>query len=78
MTIAAQFLFENPCRPRHFKPPPCAAIIREGPAKEALEGWRSFGEVPVVVAIQTGARQVDFDPFAYATSRVQLIAQGLA
>ena len=40
MTIAAQYLFENPCRPRHFKPPPCAAIIREGPAKDALEGCR--------------------------------------
>jgi cell division protein FtsI (penicillin-binding protein 3) len=41
MTIATQLLDDNPCRPRHFKPPPCAAIVREGPAKEALEGCRT-------------------------------------
>lgn len=40
MTIAEAFA-DNPCRPRHFKPPPCAAIIREGPAKAALEGCRT-------------------------------------
>jgi cell division protein FtsI (penicillin-binding protein 3) len=60
MTIAAQFLFENPCRPRHFKPPPCAPIIREGPAKEALEGCRTrllvtgalFAAVFAVIALR--------------------------
>jgi cell division protein FtsI (penicillin-binding protein 3) len=28
---------DNPCRPRHFKPPPCAPAPREGPAKDSLE-----------------------------------------
>src|SRR6202043_142113 len=28
---------DNPCRPRHFKPPPCAPVIPEGPARKALE-----------------------------------------
>jgi len=38
--IAAQRLDDNPCRPRHFKPPPCVAIIPDGPAKQALEACR--------------------------------------
>ena len=37
MTIATQRFDDNPCRPRHFKPPPCVAIIPDGPAKQALE-----------------------------------------
>jgi cell division protein FtsI (penicillin-binding protein 3) len=41
MTIAAQSFDDNPCRPRHFKPPPCAPIIPEGPARKALEACRS-------------------------------------
>jgi cell division protein FtsI (penicillin-binding protein 3) len=41
MTIAAQFLDDNPCRPRHFKPPPCAPVIPEGPARRALEACRA-------------------------------------
>jgi len=35
--IAAQPFDDNPCRPRHFKPPPCASVIPEGPARKALE-----------------------------------------
>jgi len=37
MKIATQRFDDNPCRPRHFKPPPCVAIIPDGPAKQALE-----------------------------------------
>jgi cell division protein FtsI (penicillin-binding protein 3) len=40
MTIAAQPFSENPCRPRHFRPPPCAPVIPDGPARRALEGCR--------------------------------------
>jgi cell division protein FtsI (penicillin-binding protein 3) len=29
---------DNPCRPRHFKPPPCVPVIPEGPARRALDG----------------------------------------
>jgi cell division protein FtsI (penicillin-binding protein 3) len=28
---------DNPCRPRHFKPPPCVPVIPEGPARRALD-----------------------------------------
>jgi cell division protein FtsI (penicillin-binding protein 3) len=31
---------DNPCKPRHFKPPPCAPVIPEGPARRALEACR--------------------------------------
>jgi len=37
MKIATQRFDDNPCRPRHFKPPPCVAIIPDGPAKQTLE-----------------------------------------
>src|SRR5438128_10754491 len=39
--VPTQYLDDNPCRPRHFKPPPCVAIVPEGPAMEALEACRS-------------------------------------
>ena len=38
---ALQHSDDNPCRPRHFKPPPCAPIVPEGPARQALEACRS-------------------------------------
>src|SRR6516225_4900035 len=38
---ALQHFDDNPCRPRHFKPPPCAPIVPEGPARQALEACRS-------------------------------------
>jgi len=39
--IARQRLDDNPCRPRHFKPPPCSATVPDGPAKQALEACRN-------------------------------------
>jgi cell division protein FtsI (penicillin-binding protein 3) len=38
--LAVQQFDDNPCRPRHFKPPPCAPVIPEGPARKALEACR--------------------------------------
>jgi cell division protein FtsI (penicillin-binding protein 3) len=38
---AVQHFDDNPCRPRHFKPPACAPIVPEGPARQALETCRS-------------------------------------
>jgi cell division protein FtsI (penicillin-binding protein 3) len=38
---AVQPFDDNPCRPRHFKPPPCAPVVPEGPARQALEACRS-------------------------------------
>ena len=40
MTIAAPYFDDNPCRPRHFKPPPCAPVIPDGPARKALDACR--------------------------------------
>src|SRR5271168_1800490 len=40
MSAAHQF-DDNPCRPRHFKPPPCAPVVPDGPAKRALDGCRA-------------------------------------
>ncbi len=39
MSAAYQF-DDNPCRPRHFKPPPCTPVVPDGPAKRALDGTR--------------------------------------
>ena len=38
--VATPYLDDSPCRPRHFKPPPCVAIVPEGPATQALEACR--------------------------------------
>jgi len=39
--LAKQRLDDNPCRPRHFKPPPCLAVVPDGPAKQTLEACRA-------------------------------------
>jgi cell division protein FtsI (penicillin-binding protein 3) len=39
--VAAQPFHDNPCRPRHFKPPPCAPVVPDGPARKAIEGCRA-------------------------------------
>jgi cell division protein FtsI (penicillin-binding protein 3) len=37
--MSAAFQFDdNPCRPRHFKPPPCVPVVPDGPARRALDG----------------------------------------
>jgi cell division protein FtsI (penicillin-binding protein 3) len=32
---------DSPCRPRHFRPPPCVPVIPNGPARKALDGRNS-------------------------------------
>jgi cell division protein FtsI (penicillin-binding protein 3) len=39
MSAVRQF-DDNPCRPRHFKPPPCSPVVPDGPARRALDGSR--------------------------------------
>ena len=39
--LAAQRLDDNPCRPRHFKPPPCAPVALDEPAQQTLEVGRT-------------------------------------
>ena len=40
--LAAQRLDDNPCRPRHFKPPPpCAPVVGDERANQLLETCRT-------------------------------------
>jgi len=39
--LSAQRLDDNPCRPRHFKPPPCAPVVADGAAVELIEATRT-------------------------------------
>jgi cell division protein FtsI (penicillin-binding protein 3) len=39
--LSAQRLDDNPCRPRHFKPPPCAPIVADPKAARLLEETRT-------------------------------------
>jgi cell division protein FtsI (penicillin-binding protein 3) len=39
--LSAQRLDDNPCRPRHFKPPPCAPVVTDPAAAEMLESART-------------------------------------
>jgi cell division protein FtsI (penicillin-binding protein 3) len=39
--IAAPLFDDNPCRPRHFKPPPCAPVNPGGPVRKALDACRA-------------------------------------
>ena len=32
---------ENPCKPRHFKPAPCAPVALDEPTKQVLETGRT-------------------------------------
>ena len=39
--LSAQRLDDNPCRPRHFKPPPCAPVVADPQAAQLLESTRT-------------------------------------
>jgi cell division protein FtsI (penicillin-binding protein 3) len=39
--LSAQRLDDNPCRPRHFKPPPCAPVVADPAAAQLLEATRT-------------------------------------
>ena len=39
--LSAQRLDDNPCRPRHFKPPPCAPVVADAAAFEHLDATRT-------------------------------------
>lgn len=39
--LTAQRLDDNPCRPRHFKPPPCAPVVADPKAAALLELTRT-------------------------------------
>ena len=39
--LSAQRLDDNPCRPRHFKPPPCAPVVADPAAVQLLEATRT-------------------------------------
>ncbi|HXC27015.1 MAG TPA: penicillin-binding protein 2 [Stellaceae bacterium] len=39
--LSAQRLDDNPCRPRHFKPPPCAPVVADPVVAQLLESTRT-------------------------------------
>lgn len=39
--LSALRLDDNPCRPRHFKPPPCAPVVADPKAAQLLESTRT-------------------------------------
>jgi cell division protein FtsI (penicillin-binding protein 3) len=39
--LSAQRLDDNPCRPRHFKPPPCAPVVTDAAAAAFLDTTRT-------------------------------------
>ncbi|HWB50873.1 MAG TPA: penicillin-binding protein 2 [Stellaceae bacterium] len=39
--LSAQRIDDNPCRPRHFKPPPCAPVVADPKAAALLEATRT-------------------------------------
>jgi cell division protein FtsI (penicillin-binding protein 3) len=39
--LSAQRLDDNPCRPRHFKPPPCAPVVADPAMAASLEATRN-------------------------------------
>ncbi len=60
MMLAAQRLDENPCRPRHFRPPPCAPVVTDERQAALIETCRArlvataavFAVVFLVVALR--------------------------
>jgi cell division protein FtsI (penicillin-binding protein 3) len=81
--LSAQRLDDNPCRPRHFKPPPCAPVVADGAAVELIEATRTrlmlaaalFGLIFLVVAGRlvevVGGSAAAADP---RVARAQLVA----
>jgi cell division protein FtsI (penicillin-binding protein 3) len=63
---------ENPCRPRHFKPPPCAPVVPDGPARDAVETCRTrilvTGALFALVFAVVGLRIVDVVLFRGGTA----------
>jgi cell division protein FtsI (penicillin-binding protein 3) len=61
--LSALPLDENPCRPRHFKPPPCAPLITDSEASARLEICRTrlllAAALFAVVFLAVGLRLVD-------------------
>lgn len=72
---------ENPCRPRHFKPPPCAPIVTDTAAHARIETCRNRLLVAaglfVVLFLVIAARLVDVSliPGAAAEPRIGHVAR---
>ena len=66
--VALSRFDDNPCQPRHFKPPPCAPIIGDREAQEALETGRTrllvTGALFVLLFLVIAARLVDVMVFS--------------
>jgi cell division protein FtsI (penicillin-binding protein 3) len=65
---------DNPCRPRHFKPGPCAPIALDGPAKQSLDTSHTrliiAAALFCVAFLVIGARLVEVAGFKAGESRM--------
>src|ERR1700735_3991778 len=84
--LSAQRIDDNPCRPRHFKPPPCAPVVADAAAAQLLDATRTrlllavsfFALLFLVVAGRlVGAGAVLGDPLATHPARAHLIVPPL-
>ncbi len=70
--LSAQRLDDNPCRPRHFKPPPCAPVIADGATAEFLDTTRTrlllAASLFALIFIVVAGRLVDVVAMAGATN----------
>src|SRR5689334_9728526 len=65
---------DNPCRPRHFKPAPCAPAALDGPVKESLETSHTrliiAGALFCLAFLVIGARLVEVAGFKAGDTRI--------
>jgi len=65
---------DNPCRPRHFKPAPCAPAATDGPVKESLETSHTrlviAGALFCLAFLVIGARLVEVAGFKSGDTRI--------
>jgi cell division protein FtsI (penicillin-binding protein 3) len=77
--VALQQFDDNPCRPRHFKPPPCVPVVPDGPARQALDGSRArllvIGAAFVVVFAVIALRAGEVALFGTGTARSPIARQ---
>jgi cell division protein FtsI (penicillin-binding protein 3) len=81
--LSAQRLDDNPCRPRHFKPPPCAPVIADSAAAAFLDTTRTrlllAASLFALIFLVVAGRLVDVVEIAGATpdsrtARARLVA----
>jgi cell division protein FtsI (penicillin-binding protein 3) len=79
--LSAQRLDDNPCRPRHFKPPPCAPVIADGVAAEFLDTTRTrlllVAALFALIFITVAGRLVDVVAMSGAANDTRVVRSHL-